>query len=76
LAEYGLLGLIAAIIGSIGATILSYCVTRFVLDIPWNWTPGITLIGIVLTIGLVVLVGAVSSFDVLTRKPLPILRTQ
>lgn len=76
LAEYGLLGLIAAIIGSLGATVLSYCVTRFVLDIPWIWTPEITLIGIVSTIGLVVLVGAVSSFDVLTRKPLPILRTQ
>ncbi len=76
LAEYGLLGLIAAIIGALGATALSYCVARFVFKITWTWTPFITFSGIAATVALVVLVGAISSFDILTRKPLPILRTQ
>jgi len=76
LAEYGLLGLIAAIIGALGATALSYCVARFVFKITWAWTPFITFSGIAATVILVVLVGDISSFDILTRKPLPILRTQ
>ena len=76
LAEYGILGLIAAIIGSFGATALSYAVARFIFKITWTWTPTIAFAGIGSTIILVVLVGAISSFDILTRKPLPILRTQ
>jgi putative ABC transport system permease protein len=76
LAEYGLLGLVSGIIGSAAALGLSYAVARFVFDIPWAFAPSVNLLGVAVTAALVVAVGALSSFDVLTRKPLAILRAQ
>ncbi len=76
LAEYGLLGLVAALTGCLFAVALSYSIARFVFDIGWTFTPRIDLIGILGTIILVSAVGALSSYDVLTRKPLAILRSQ
>ncbi|HYO63652.1 MAG TPA: FtsX-like permease family protein [Pyrinomonadaceae bacterium] len=76
LAEYGLLGLVAGLIGSAAALGLSYVVARFVFQIPWAFTPTVNLLGVAATAALVVLVGALSSLDVLTRKPLAILRAQ
>ncbi len=76
LAEYGLLGLVAGVIGSLAAVALSISVSRYVLDIPWTFTPAINFTGIVATVALVITIGALSSLDVLTRKPLAILRSQ
>jgi putative ABC transport system permease protein len=74
LAEYGLMGLVAGVIGSCAALALSYAMARFVFDIEWSYAPAINLIGIVVTIALVVCIGALASFDVLMRKPLATLR--
>jgi predicted lysophospholipase L1 biosynthesis ABC-type transport system permease subunit len=74
--EYGLLGLVAGMVGAIAAVALSYSVTRFVFDIPWGLSPEIILTGIVLTVLLVAVVGVGSSFGVLTGKPLAILRSE
>lgn len=70
-AEYGLLGLVAGIIGSAAALTLSYSLSRFVFQIPWASTPA----GIAGTVVLVVAVGVISSLDVLSRKPLGVLRS-
>jgi putative ABC transport system permease protein len=75
LAEYALLGLVAGLVGAAAATGLSYAVSRYVFEIDWSFMPGIGLAGIFLTVLLVCLVGALSSLDVLTRKPLAILRS-
>jgi putative ABC transport system permease protein len=74
--EYGLMGLVAGIIGSLAAVGLSYATSRFVFEIPWTFTPSINIGGIVATLVLVVVVGAVSTFDVISRKPLTTLRAQ
>lgn len=76
LAEYGLLGLVAGLIGSLAAIGLSYATSRFVFDISWSFTPAINLSGIFASIVLVTVVGALSTLDVLSRKPLGILRSQ
>ncbi|HEX5706431.1 MAG TPA: FtsX-like permease family protein, partial [Pyrinomonadaceae bacterium] len=76
LAEYGLLGLAAGLVGSLAAVALSYAVARYLLEIPWAFTPFVNLFGVVATALLVTLVGALSSLDVLARKPLSILRGQ
>ena len=76
LAEYGLLGLVAGLIGALAAIALSFSVARYVLDIPWTFSPALTVTGIAATVALVITIGALSSFDVLTRKPLAILRSQ
>jgi putative ABC transport system permease protein len=75
LAEYGLLGLLSGLIGTIFATALSFAVSRFLLDIEWKFDPVLTAEGVVITTLLVMIVGAAASFDVLYRKPLATLRS-
>ncbi len=74
--EYGLLGLVAGLVGAVASAALSYAVARFVLEIPWAFSPVATLAGVALTAALVTIVGLASSFNALTRKPLAILRAQ
>ena len=76
LVEYGLLGLVAGLVGALAALALSYSITRFVFEIPWNFTPTVNLAGIAITALLVIIVGVSSSLNVLARKPLAILRAQ
>jgi putative ABC transport system permease protein len=76
LAEYGILGLLSGLTGGGFAVLLSWAVSRFVMNISWEFDPVLTLIGIVTTAAIVMLVGAAASFDVLFRKPLQTLRSQ
>jgi putative ABC transport system permease protein len=75
LGEYGLLGLVAGAIGAAAANALSYAVATYVFDIRWAFAPAANLFGVAATVLLVCAVGALSSLDVLTRKPLSILRS-
>lgn len=76
LAEYGLLGLVAGVIGSTASVALSYAVAKHLFKIPWTFAPEVNLLGAAATALFVMAVGALSSFGVLTRKPLTILRGQ
>lgn len=75
-AEYGILGIMAGIIGSVFATALSFAVSKYILDIEWEFDLSLMIIGILITAALVMLVGAIASFDVLFKKPLTTLRSQ
>lgn len=76
LAEYGLLGVLAGIIGSGFAALLSWGVSRFILEIDWSFDPVLFAAAILVTACVVVVVGCLASFDVLFRKPLATLRAQ
>lgn len=76
LAEYGLLGLLSGLIGTVFAIALSYAVSRFLLEIDWVFDPVLAIEGVLITCLLVMLVGAAASFDVLFRRPLGTLRSQ
>ena len=76
LGEYGLLGILSGIIGASFATLLSWAVSRYVLEIDWEFDPLVTFGGVVVTAAIVMCVGAGASFDVLFRKPLSTLRSQ
>ena len=75
-AEYGLLGLLAGVIATSFAVSLSYVVTRYLMDIDWEFDPVLTAAGVLITALLVTIVGVAASFDVLFRKPLATLRSQ
>ena len=75
-AEYGLLGFLAGIIGTGFAVLLSFAVSKYVLNIEWQFDLTLTVLGILITAFLVMIVGALSSFDVLFKKPLATLRSQ
>ena len=76
LAEYGLMGIVAGLVGSAAAIGLSYATSHYVFDIKWHLTPEVNLIGFIATVVLVMFVGAVSTLDVISRKPLQTLRAQ
>jgi putative ABC transport system permease protein len=76
LAEYGLLGLVAGLVGAAAANGLSYAVARYVFEVGWTFAPALNAAGVAATVLLVSAVGALSSLDVLTKKPLSILRAQ
>ena len=73
--EYAFLGMIAGVVGSLAAMALSYAITVHVFELDWQLAPALYRIGVAATILLVTLVGALSSLDVLNRKPLAVLRT-
>lgn len=75
-AEYGLLGLLAGLIATSFAVILSYVVTTYLMNFDWEFDPVIAVGGVLLTALLVTVVGVAASFDVLFRKPLATLRSQ
>jgi putative ABC transport system permease protein len=74
--EYGVLGAIAGSIGALGAIVLSWVVATRLLELPWEWTPLVTVGGIVLTALFVAAVGVLASLDVLRHKPLASLRAE
>jgi putative ABC transport system permease protein len=76
LLEYGVLGLVAGIVGSLGAVGLTWGVSRYALEIPWRVSPGEHLMGVAVTGVLVAAIGVISSLDVLRNKPLGTLRAE
>ncbi len=75
-AEYGILGLMAGLIGSVFAIAMSYSVSVYVLDIEWTPNTLLMALGVLVTSMLVTVIGTAASFDVLFRKPLGTLRSQ
>ena len=75
-AEYGILGIMAGIIGAVFATALSFAVSKYILEIEWEFDLSLIIAGILITAVLVMIVGAITSFDVLFKKPLSTLRSQ
>lgn len=75
-AEYSIVGLLAGVIGAAFGTALSWTVCRFVMDIKWEFDWRGPLVGVIATTLLVTIVGVVTSFDVIFKKPLATLRSQ
>ena len=76
LLEYGVLGSLAGLVGSLGAIALTWGVSTYALEIPWRIFPAEHIAGVVLTAVLVAVIGVLSSADVLRNKPLATLRAE
>ena len=76
LIEYGVLGALAGLVGSLGAVVLTWGVSRYALEIPWRIAVGEHASGVALTALLVAAIGVLSSLDVLRHKPLATLRAE
>jgi putative ABC transport system permease protein len=74
--EYSVLGSLAGLIGSLGAIVLTWGVSKYALDIPWRVFAGEHIGGVALTAMLVAIIGVASSLDVLRNKPLSTLRAE
>ncbi|MCI0665014.1 MAG: FtsX-like permease family protein [Acidobacteria bacterium] len=76
LIEYGVLGLLAGVTGSAAAIAFTWLISKYSMRIPWYPMPSVNLIGVAATLLLVVVVGVLSSWDVMMKKPLGILRAE
>ena len=74
--EYGVLGSLAGLVGSLGAIGLTWGVSHYALEIPWRFFAGEHLGGVMVTAALVAAIGVVSSLEVLRNKPLATLRAE
>jgi len=72
--EYALVGLVAGGIGTVGAIVLSWAVTRFGFEIQWAWRPAACLSAVGLTVALSVIAGLAASARALAVRPLAVLR--
>jgi uncharacterized protein YacL len=66
----------SGVIGGVFAVILSFAVSRYILDIDRSIDLATTIAGIAVTTLLVTIVGVAASFDVLFRRPITTLRSQ
>jgi putative ABC transport system permease protein len=76
LVEYGVLGLLAGALGSSAAIALTWAVSEHALKLNWHLIPSVNLLGVAVATALVMAVGALSSWDVMIKKPLGILRAE
>ena len=76
LLEYGLLGLLAGLVGSLGGSALSYAISRWAIEVTWSMPWREAGAGVAGTALLVAVVGLGASVDVLRRKPLATLRAE
>jgi putative ABC transport system permease protein len=75
--EYGVLGLLAGVIGSAASIAVTWGMSRFGnRPLPWDVHPWINVTGAIATAVVVILVGVAATWDVVARKPLGILREQ
>ena len=74
--EYLLLGSLAAFIGTALGTLWSWLLTRWVLDLPWNFYPGTLLLTAFLVIGITILAGLLAGTRDLHKSPLAALREE
>jgi len=72
--EYALIGLVAGVLGTIGAGVMAWMVIRFGFQIPWAWHPVALAGGIAATVALSVGAGLAASIRALTVRPLAVLR--
>jgi putative ABC transport system permease protein len=74
--EYGVLGSLAGVVGSLGAVALTWGVSRYALENPWRFFVREHVGGVAMTAVLVAAIGVLSSLDVLRHKPLATLRAE
>jgi hypothetical protein len=62
--------------GSSAAIALTWLFSKYSIKAPWQFIPSINLIGVAAALLLVMAVGVLSSWDVMAKKPLGILRAE
>ena len=72
--ELGILGCLAGLVGIVFASIVSWSILHFFLDLDWTAQGSHLMIACVLTMLLTLLVGFLSSYRLLAHPPLAVLR--
>ncbi len=74
--EYGLVGLVAGVIGTVGGGLVSWAVLTHWMGIPWEPPTTILAVSVFGTVLLAVVAGIAASTSALTRRPVEVLRNE
>lgn len=74
--EYALVGLVAGLIGTVGAAVLAYTVVTRGFELPWTFQPLPMGVALAASVGLAVLAGLAASTRALERRPIEVLRAE
>lgn len=74
--EYALIGLVAAVIGAVGGTLLSWGVLRRGFDLTWSFQPVPFTTAIAGAVLLAIAAGVAASLRAIERRPIEVLRDQ
>ncbi len=74
--EYALLGTIAAAVGGVLSSAVSFGIVHFFLDIPWEFEWRVLFAGMAATVLLTVATGFLTTYRILGEKPLAVLRAE
>jgi len=74
--EYGLLGLVAALFGIVVGSIGAWFLARFILEMPWVFSPGIAILTALLAMLLTIVAGLIVTARALSAKPSAYLRNE
>jgi putative ABC transport system permease protein len=72
--EYALVGLVAGLLGTLGAMVMAFAVIRYGFELTWVWTPSAYLAAAAATVTLSVVAGLAASTRALAVRPLAVLR--
>lgn len=74
--EFAVVGALAGVIGVGLASLLSWGILHFFLELPWTLQPDVLSLGLLLTVLLAITVGFLSTFQILGEPPLKVLREE
>lgn len=74
--EYALVGLVAGMLGTVGAAVMAFAVVRYGFEIAWEWQPAILMAALGATVILSIVAGLAASARALAVKPLAVLRRE
>ncbi len=74
--EYALIGLVSAVIGAVGGTLLAWGVLRRGFDLSWSFQPVPFTAAITGAVVLAVAAGVAASLRAIERRPIEVLRDQ
>ncbi len=72
--EYALIGLVAGLVGAVGASALAWAVLTYGMEVPWGLVPVRLAAGVAGAVVLTVLAGLAASRGALARRPVEVLR--
>ena len=72
--EYGLIGLVAGVIGTLGSCALAWAVLTQVMEVSWSWRPSYLVASPLLCALLSIVAGLAVSWGALRRRPVEALR--
>jgi putative ABC transport system permease protein len=72
--EHALIGLVAGLLGTVGAMVMAYLVVTYGFQIGWAWQPAVAAGAVVATTLLCVIAGLAASARALAVRPLAVLR--